>query len=291
MINPPELISVMKGSFKEFHMRLLRNAPGALIMAFAMSRFRTLVTVPRTYLNSFISDTKCLSFRSPDLVRALSTGKVVGSSHPTSHISSSAARSSDASAFFLLSWSFRDFSTGDTPTANSRTQPSRRRPFSIQTRFVKSSKHSAMRESSSRSSVGDRKSTNVVIPRSLNSSSWSFSVASPSRPIRKSLPGTIGEEDVEARSRQFFTFSRGKFRSAHSDRISSLNNLVSSSSFSTASSTFVFTSFLSSTLERSPRGALIISPLLLFRHSFFRLAAMCLVTDPGLEKASVTVLQ
>mmetsp|Transcript_18124 Transcript_18124/g.39507 ORF Transcript_18124/g.39507 Transcript_18124/m.39507 type:complete len:285 (-) Transcript_18124:337-1191(-) len=283
MINPPELISVMKGSFKEFHMRLLRNAPGALMIAFAMSRFRTLVTVPRTYLNSFINDTKCLSFRSPDLVRARPAGRVVGSSHPTSHISSSAAISSEGSTFFLLSRSFRDFSTGDTPTANSRTQPSFRRPFSIHTRLEKSSKHSAMRESSSRSSVGDRKSTKVVMPRVLNKNSRSFSVASPNRPVRKSRPGNMGEEEVAARSRQFLTFSRGMFRSMHKTRISSLNNLVSSSSACDVSVSSVFA-------EPSPRTTLATGPLLLFWYALSRIPDISLVTDAGAEKASVAVL-
>mmetsp|Transcript_416 Transcript_416/g.838 ORF Transcript_416/g.838 Transcript_416/m.838 type:complete len:259 (+) Transcript_416:599-1375(+) len=257
MINPPELISVMKGSFSEFHIRLLRKAPGALMMALAMSRFRTLVTVPRTYLNSFIKDTKCRSFRSPDLVSDRSAGMVLGSSHPTSHISSSAAISSAGSALFLLSRSFRDFSTGDTPFSSSRRQPSLRRPFSIQTRLVKSSKHSAINASSSRSSVGDRRSTKVVMPNPSNKISRSFSVASPKRPVRKSRPGIIGDDLVADRSRQFFTFSRGRFRSMHKARSSSLYNFVSSSSSTS-------TSFLSSTFEHSaPRRAFAIAALLL----------------------------
>mmetsp|Transcript_45819 Transcript_45819/g.51947 ORF Transcript_45819/g.51947 Transcript_45819/m.51947 type:complete len:261 (+) Transcript_45819:2896-3678(+) len=241
MINPPELISVMKGSFNEFHMRLLRNAPGALIRAFAISRFRSLVTVPRTYLNSFINETKCLSFRSPDLAKARSVGTAWGSSHPILHISSSADTASPPPSDPFLN-NFRDFSTGDTPGANSRRHPSLFRPFSIQTRSVNPSKTSAIRASSSRNSVGDLKSIKVVTPNPSRSIFWSALVAPPNRPDRKIRPGKMGDEAVAAKSRQFLIFSAGRFRSSHNTRISSLYNFVSSSStftFITGTSVFV----------------------------------------------------
>ena len=89
MGNPPSLISFKNGSFKLERIRFENMAPGDFNIAAVISRFRTLDTVPLTYLNSFMSETKYRSLGGVVVVVAMGS-----SMHSIPHSSSSIASGS-----------------------------------------------------------------------------------------------------------------------------------------------------------------------------------------------------
>ena len=99
MGNPPSLISFKNGSFKLERIRFENMAPGDFNIAAVISRFRTLDTVPLTYLNSFISETKYRSLGGVVVVVVVAMGSSIHSiPHSSSSIASGSTTLSSSSA-------------------------------------------------------------------------------------------------------------------------------------------------------------------------------------------------
>ena len=71
MGSPPSLILSRKGFLTLALTRRDTKAPGDFIIVVAISRLRTFPSVPRTYLNSFMRETKYRSLRLRTLERSL----------------------------------------------------------------------------------------------------------------------------------------------------------------------------------------------------------------------------
>mmetsp|Transcript_20710 Transcript_20710/g.59376 ORF Transcript_20710/g.59376 Transcript_20710/m.59376 type:complete len:252 (+) Transcript_20710:1609-2364(+) len=221
--NPPSLISSRNTSLTRSRAFLETMAVGLRRRTLAMSRFRSLLSVPRTYLNSFMRETKCLS------LRLRQSSSMPHRSHRSSKASASSgifssypSSSSFCCSSMLETWtmiSAVEFSTPrkgcvaaamplfrpltasfiraprsflspffrilGSPGGSSRTSPSFPPPRSVQTMEEKSPNTSSRSSvGSSLSSVGLRRSTSVLIPISFMRRARSASVASETRPIR-----------------------------------------------------------------------------------------------------------